>query len=211
MGNFERRCLLSVYPQIFLDTLYYQLMQAGSPYRQFALDFVWSGSELKTYRMRLLPKYMARSEQRAFWMQQLREDCDAAINPQALLNSMLQEAESEPFPEDPEELKEKLQLQQDLEQLKGKPIAPLSIASYTYMMVFYESDLGILSSVLINMLSAGVAMLLVSSIKWFRHSYSDWEKTLAGILGGLLGPLVLAACSPPSGAAGNVVLFKGSS
>lgn len=150
--------------QIFLDTLYYQLMQAGSPYRQFALDFVWSGSELKTYRMRLLPKYMARSEQRAFWMQQLREDCDSAINPEKLLESMLREVEEQEPSEDPEELQEQLQLQRDMDKLKGVPIAPLNIASYTYMMVFYESDLGILSSVLVNMLSAGVAMLLVAFI-----------------------------------------------
>lgn len=139
-------------------------MQAGSPYRQFALDFVWSGSELKTYRMRLLPKYMARSEQRAFWMQQLREDCDSAINPEKLLETMLREVEEQEPSEDPEELQEQLQLRRDLKKLEGVPIAPLNIASYTYMMVFYESDLGILSSVLINMLSAGVAMLLASPL-----------------------------------------------
>ncbi|CDI81095.1 Patched family domain containing protein, putative [Eimeria praecox] len=151
-------------PEIFLDTLYYQLMQAGSPYRQFALDFVWSGSELKTYRMRLLPKYMARSEQRAFWMQQLRQDCDAMIDPQTQLNNMLREVEEQELSDDPDVLYEQLQMQRDLEMLKDVPIAPLKIASYTYMMVFYESDLGILSSVLINMLSAGVAMLLVAFI-----------------------------------------------
>ncbi|CDJ28376.1 Patched family domain containing protein, putative [Eimeria mitis] len=151
-------------PEIFLDTLYYQLMQAGSPYRQFALDFVWSGSELKTYRMRLLPKYMARSEQRAFWMQQLRHDCDAMIDPKAQLDSMLKEMEQQELSNDPDVLYEQLQMQRDLEMLKNVPIAPLKIASYTYMMVFYESDLGILSSVLINMLSAGVAMLLVAFI-----------------------------------------------
>lgn len=137
-------------------------MQAGSPYRQFALDFVWSGSELKTYRMRLLPKYMARSEQRAFWMQQLRQDCDAMASPDVLLDSMLKETEMQELSNDPEELHEQLKLQRDLEKLRNAPVAPLNIASYTYMMVFYESDLGILSSVLINMLSAGVAMLLVS-------------------------------------------------
>ncbi|CDJ56608.1 Patched family domain containing protein, putative [Eimeria maxima] len=149
---------------IFLDTLYYQLMQAGSPYRQFALDFVWSGSELKTYRMRLLPKYMARSEQRAFWMQQLRQDCDAMIDPETLLDSMLKEVEQQELSDDPEILYEQMQMQRDLEMLKNAPMAPLKIASYTYMMVFYESDLGILSSVLVNMLSAGVAMLLVAFI-----------------------------------------------
>ncbi|KAL8443976.1 hypothetical protein Emed_006453 [Eimeria media] len=151
-------------PEIFLDTLYYQLMQAGSPYRQFALDFVWSGSELKTYRMRLLPKFMARSEQRAFWMEQLRRDCDAMANPEALLDSMLEEMEHEEPPEDPEELQEQLKLERDLEKLRGAPIAPLNVASYTYMMVFYESDLGILSSVLINMLSAGVAFILIPEL-----------------------------------------------
>ncbi|KAL8440535.1 hypothetical protein Efla_003206 [Eimeria flavescens] len=150
--------------QIFLDTLYYQLMQAGSPYRQFALDFVWSGSELKTYRMRLLPKFMARSEQRAFWMEQLRHDCDAMVNPKALLDKMLHEIEKQQPSDDPEELEEQLKLQQELDKLRGALIAPLNVASYTYMMVFYESDLGILSSVLINMLSAGVAMLLVAFI-----------------------------------------------
>lgn len=137
-------------------------MQAGSPYRQFALDFVWSGSELKTFRMRLLPKYMARSEQRAFWMQQLREDCDSVARPDELLSTMLAEVDQQQLSEDPEERQEQLQLQRDLHKLKGAPLAPLNVASYTYMMVFYESDLGILSSVLVNMLSAGVAMLLVS-------------------------------------------------
>ncbi|KAL8434448.1 hypothetical protein ACSSS7_003146 [Eimeria intestinalis] len=125
-------------------------------------NFVWSGSELKTYRMRLLPKFMARSEQRAFWMEQLRRDCDAMANPEALLESLLEEMEHAEPPEDPEELQEHLKAERDLEKLKGGPIAPLNVASYTYMMVFYESDLGILSSVLINMLSAGVAMLLAS-------------------------------------------------
>lgn len=136
-------------------------MQSGSPYRQFALDFVWSGSELKTYRMRLLPKYMARSEQRAFWMQQLRQDCDAMIDPETQLDTMLKEMEQQELSDDPDVLYEQLQRQRDLEMLKNVPMAPLKIAAYTYMMVFYESDLGILSSVLINMLSAGVAMLLV--------------------------------------------------
>lgn len=84
------------------------------------------------------------------------------INPEALLNKMIDELEHEGAPEDPEKAQELREMQLGLERLKGVPMTPLNVASYTYMMVFYESDLGILNSVLINMLSAGVAMLLAS-------------------------------------------------
>lgn len=77
------------------------------------------------------------------------------------MKELEEEAEQLPLPTDPEDLSERLQMQRDLKKLKGAKVAPLNVAAYTYMMVFYESDLGILSSVLINMLSAGVAMLLV--------------------------------------------------
>ncbi|PHJ24988.1 patched family protein [Cystoisospora suis] len=136
--------------QIFEDTIYYQLVHSKSPYRQFKFDFIWTGRELKTWRMRLLPKYMATSEERAAWMKQLRDDCDEAG---LLLATARHSAENAPVPE-----------KKDVEESKEGSAAPLYAVPYTYMMIFYESDLGILSSVLINMLSAGIAMLLVAFV-----------------------------------------------
>lgn len=103
--------------------------------------------------MRLLPKYMATSEERAAWMKQLREDCDEA----GLLLGTRRHLSDVALLEERRDV--------DNDKQEGSAAAPLYAVPYTYMMIFYESDLGILSSVLINMLSAGIAMLLVRRSK----------------------------------------------
>nr|CEL72980.1 TPA: Patched family domain containing protein [Toxoplasma gondii VEG] len=156
--------------QVFEDTIYYQLVHSKSPYRQFKFDFIWTGRELKTWRMRLLPKYMATSEERASWMQQLRNDCDEAAKAFVEIsegdNNEEVEYASSNQKSSSVSLTDKASsawgtTRDDLGALPGEPIYPIA---YTYMMIFYESDLGILSSVLINMLSAGLAMLLVAFV-----------------------------------------------
>ncbi|EPR59349.1 patched family protein [Toxoplasma gondii GT1] len=156
--------------QVFEDTIYYQLVHSKSPYRQFKFDFIWTGRELKTWRMRLLPKYMATSEERASWMQQLRNDCDEAAKAFVEIsegdNNEEVEYASSNEKSSSVSLTDKASsawgtTRDDLRELPGEPIYPIA---YTYMMIFYESDLGILSSVLINMLSAGLAMLLVAFV-----------------------------------------------
>ncbi|KYK69011.1 patched family protein [Toxoplasma gondii TgCatPRC2] len=156
--------------QVFEDTIYYQLVHSKSPYRQFKFDFIWTGRELKTWRMRLLPKYMATSEERASWMQQLRNDCDEAAKAFVEIsegdNNEEVEYASSNEKSSSVSLTDKASsawgtTRDDLRALPGEPIYPIA---YTYMMIFYESDLGILSSVLINMLSAGLAMLLVAFV-----------------------------------------------
>ncbi|KFH08529.1 patched family protein [Toxoplasma gondii MAS] len=156
--------------QVFEDTIYYQLVHSKSPYRQFKFDFIWTGRELKTWRMRLLPKYMATSEERASWMQQLRNDCDEAAKAFVEIsegdNNEEVEYASSNEKSSSVSLTDKASsawgtTRDDLGALPGEPIYPIA---YTYMMIFYESDLGILSSVLINMLSAGLAMLLVAFV-----------------------------------------------
>ncbi|EPT31101.1 patched family protein [Toxoplasma gondii ME49] len=156
--------------QVFEDTIYYQLVHSKSPYRQFKFDFIWTGRELKTWRMRLLPKYMATSEERASWMQQLRNDCDEAAKAFVEIsegdNNEEVEYASSNEKSSSVSLTDKASsawgtTRDDLRALPSEPIYPIA---YTYMMIFYESDLGILSSVLINMLSAGLAMLLVAFV-----------------------------------------------
>ncbi|KEP65410.1 UNVERIFIED_CONTAM: patched family protein [Hammondia hammondi] len=156
--------------QVFEDTIYYQLVHSKSPYRQFKFDFIWTGRELKTWRMRLLPKYMATSEERASWMQQLRNDCDEAARAFVAISENDNNEEVEYASSNEKSSSVSLTDKassawgttgDDLRALPGEPIYPIA---YTYMMIFYESDLGILSSVLINMLSAGLAMLLVAFV-----------------------------------------------
>ncbi|CBZ51687.1 putative Patched family domain containing protein [Neospora caninum Liverpool] len=156
--------------QIFEDTIYYQLVHSKSPYRQFKFDFIWTGRELKTWRMRLLPKYMATSEERAAWMEQLRNDCDEAARTFGAISETDAGGAFEYGSNDEKYLSGFLTDKATStsgtagDHHGAVPDEPIYPIPYTYMMIFYESDLGILSSVLVNMLSAGLAMLLVAFV-----------------------------------------------
>eukprot|EP01054_Gregarina_sp_Poly1_P010083 Gregarina_sp_Poly_1__10082@NODE_681_length_6806_cov_40_998219_g514_i0_p1_GENE_NODE_681_length_6806_cov_40_998219_g514_i0NODE_681_length_6806_cov_40_998219_g514_i0_p1_ORF_typecomplete_len1300_score182_06Patched/PF02460_18/4e108Sterolsensing/PF12349_8/7_5e23Sterolsensing/PF12349_8/2_3e03Sterolsensing/PF12349_8/4_1e03Sterolsensing/PF12349_8/4_3e02MMPL/PF03176_15/3_1e05MMPL/PF03176_15/1_1e11ACR_tran/PF00873_19/2e06VIT1/PF01988_19/1_8e04VIT1/PF01988_19/0_32_NODE_681_length_6806_cov_40_998219_g514_i01 len=121
---------------IFESTLYEALSSSHSKYKQFEKDFAWEGSRLVSWKLTLLPAGMSTSEERAKWMRNMRDDCRSI----GLLGSPEHNPDS------------------------YFSYYPLKAVAWNYMMLFYESDLQIMSSVVSSLTTAAISMLVVALI-----------------------------------------------
>lgn len=122
----------------FENALYDAVTTPGSKYKQFEKDFVWEGRRLVAWKVTLLPSGMATSQERATWMRRIRQDV-----------SLMHSLDDEEFIE------------------SGRSIGafyPLKAVAWNYMMVFYESDLHMTTSLISSMTTAMIAMFVVALI-----------------------------------------------
>lgn len=129
---------------MFESSLYDSLRTVGSKYKQFEKDFVWEGHRLIGWKITLLPAGMSTSQERADWMRSIRDDV-ASIVPMGY---------NQPITGD---------IAPRLKSLSGT-YYPLKAIAWNYMMVFYESDLHITTSVVSSMTTAMISMLVVALI-----------------------------------------------
>eukprot|EP01053_Blabericola_migrator_P009454 Blabericola_migrator_1__9453@NODE_511_length_7942_cov_30_679492_g392_i0_p1_GENE_NODE_511_length_7942_cov_30_679492_g392_i0NODE_511_length_7942_cov_30_679492_g392_i0_p1_ORF_typecomplete_len1629_score239_01Patched/PF02460_18/2_4e116Sterolsensing/PF12349_8/4_4e26Sterolsensing/PF12349_8/1_8e04Sterolsensing/PF12349_8/8_7e02MMPL/PF03176_15/2e02MMPL/PF03176_15/1e07MMPL/PF03176_15/2_3e11ACR_tran/PF00873_19/1_5e03ACR_tran/PF00873_19/1_4e03ACR_tran/PF00873_19/3_2e06FtsX/PF02687_21/1_1e03FtsX/PF02687_21/1_ len=121
---------------LFESTLYEALSSPNSKYKQFEKDFAWEGPHLVSWKITLLPAGMSTSKERAQWMRNMREDCRSIL------------ALSDPT-SNPE---------------RYYAYYPLKAVAWNYMMLFYESDLQIMSSVISSLTTAAISMFVVALI-----------------------------------------------